>query len=41
MGFKAQMEELALHRRDIPFTETNEEREERIAQMNKIVGFRG
>lgn len=34
MGFKAQIEELALDRRDIPFIETSEEREERIAQMN-------
>lgn len=34
MGFKAQMEELALLRSDIPFIETSDERKERTAQMN-------
>lgn len=35
MGFKAQMEELALdRRRDSPFTETGEEEEEGIVQIN-------
>lgn len=35
MGFKAQMEELALDRRkESPFIETGEEEEEVIVQMN-------
>lgn len=41
MGFKVQIETLALDRRDTHFTKTNKEREERIAEMNKICWLLG
>lgn len=41
MGFKAQIEEVALDRRDTHFTKTNKEREERIVEMNKICWLLG